>query len=234
MWQVPHSTFISYNFTKKLHQRKKYNFVGVVFFAKKQVLGAVHAAPSDVGSNQEMVSWVKKGNIFVAAADSGLIGVIAPTDEEFIVVNADDDRVPPSDQILARVKARRKNQRPGLSCHQRSAVAGPFSFLGARFMSNNSKNGEKIPALIVFGRIHGSNLNQAAVFLKKDAEAAKKAALDAGLSSLDVLTEEHRRAAAVLPPPAVLKPTLHRRRGAHGHFPADLVRGQLPPAWTIL
>jgi hypothetical protein len=78
-------------------------------------------------------------------------------------------------------------------------------------MSNNSKNGEKIPALIVFGRIHGSNLNQAAVFLKKDAEAAKKAALDAGLSSLDVLTEEHRRAAAVLPPPAVLKPTLHRR-----------------------
>jgi hypothetical protein len=66
---------------------------------------------------------------------------------------------------------------------------------------NNSKNGEKIPALIVFGRIHGSNLNQAAVFLKKDAEAAKKAALDAGL----LLTEEHRRAAAVLPPPAVLR-----------------------------
>jgi hypothetical protein len=56
MWKVPPSTFIGLNFTKKLRQRKKYNFVGVVFFAKKQVLGAVHAASSDVGSNQEMVS----------------------------------------------------------------------------------------------------------------------------------------------------------------------------------
>jgi hypothetical protein len=64
---------------------------------------------------------------------------------------------------------------------------------------SNPKNGEKIPALIIFGRFHGSNLNQAAVFLKKDAEAAKKAASDAGLSSLEVTTEEHRRAAAVLP-----------------------------------
>jgi hypothetical protein len=49
---------------------------------------------------------------------------------------------------------------------------------------NGAKSAEKIPAPIVFGRIHGSNVNQAAVFLKKDAEAAKKAALDAGLSSL--------------------------------------------------
>ena len=64
---------------------------------------------------------------------------------------------------------------------------------------NGAKSAEKIPALIVFGRIHGSNVNQAAVFLKKDAEAAKKAALDAGLSSLEVQTEEHRRAAATLP-----------------------------------
>ena len=48
----------------------------------------------------------------------------------------------------------------------------------------NPKNGEKLPALIVFGRFRSSNLNQAAVFLKKDAEAAKKAASDAGLSCL--------------------------------------------------
>jgi hypothetical protein len=64
---------------------------------------------------------------------------------------------------------------------------------------SNPKNGEKIPALIVFGRIHGSNLNQAAVFVEKDAEAAKKAASDAGLSSQEVTTEEQRRAAAALP-----------------------------------
>jgi hypothetical protein len=63
----------------------------------------------------------------------------------------------------------------------------------------NPKNGEKIPAIIVFGRFRNSNLNQAAGFLKKDAEAAKKAASDAGLSSLDVQTEEHRQAAAALP-----------------------------------
>jgi hypothetical protein len=64
---------------------------------------------------------------------------------------------------------------------------------------SNPKNGEKLPALIVFGRFRSSNLNQAAFFLKKDVEAAKKAASDAGLSSLDVQTEEHRQAAAALP-----------------------------------
>lgn len=64
---------------------------------------------------------------------------------------------------------------------------------------NRAKSAEKFPALIVFGRIHGSNVNQAADFLKKDAQAAKKAALDAGLSSLEVQTEEHRRTAATLP-----------------------------------
>jgi hypothetical protein len=64
---------------------------------------------------------------------------------------------------------------------------------------SNPKNGEKLPALIVFGRFRSSNLNQAAVFLKKDAEAAKKAASEAGLSCLDVQTEEHRQAAAALP-----------------------------------
>ena len=31
----------------------------------------------------------------------------------------------------------------------------------------NPKNGEKIPSLIVFGRIRGSKVDQAAVFLKK-------------------------------------------------------------------
>jgi acyl-CoA reductase-like NAD-dependent aldehyde dehydrogenase len=46
----------------------------------------------------------------------------------------------------------------------------------------NPKNGKKIPALIVFGRIRGSKVDQAAVFLEKDAEAAKRAASDAGLS----------------------------------------------------
>jgi hypothetical protein len=53
---------------------------------------------------------VKEGNIFVAAADSGLFGVIAPTDEEYIIVNADDDRFPPTNQIILLVKARCKNQ----------------------------------------------------------------------------------------------------------------------------
>ena len=73
----------------------------------------------------------------------------------------------------------------------------------------NPKNGEKIPALIVFGRIRGSKVDQAAVFLKKDADAAKKAAADAGLSSLEVQTEEHRHAAAALPEGAI---------NAHGRF----------------
>jgi hypothetical protein len=69
--------------------------------------------------------------------------------------------------------------------------------------SNGAKAADKVPPLIVFGRIRGSNLNQAAVFLKNDAEAAKKAASDAGLSSLEVKTEEHRQAAATLPEGAI-------------------------------
>jgi hypothetical protein len=68
---------------------------------------------------------------------------------------------------------------------------------------SNPKNSDKIPALIVFGRIRGSKVDQAAVFLEKDAEAAKKAAADAGLSSLEVQTEEHRQAAAALPEGAI-------------------------------
>jgi hypothetical protein len=38
--------------------------------------------------------------------------------------------------------------------------------------------------------LDGFNINQAAVFLKKDAERGKKAALDAGLSSLEVKNRE--------------------------------------------
>ncbi len=67
----------------------------------------------------------------------------------------------------------------------------------------NPKNGEKIPSLIVFGRIRGSKVDQAAVFLEKDAEAAKRAASDAGLSSLEVQTEADRNMAAALPEGAI-------------------------------
>jgi hypothetical protein len=41
---------------------------------------------------------------------------------------------------------------------------------------NGAKSAEKIPALIVFGRIRGSKVDQAAVFLEKDAEAARRGA----------------------------------------------------------
>jgi hypothetical protein len=82
------------------------------------------------------------------------------------------------------------------------APSGAFFMSGLLSMSN-PKNGEKIPSLIVFGRIRGSKVDQAAVFLGKDAEAAKKAAADAGLSSLEVQTEEHRQAAAALPEGAI-------------------------------
>ena len=67
----------------------------------------------------------------------------------------------------------------------------------------NPKNGEKIPSLIVFGWIRGSKVYQAAVFLEKDADAAKKAGSDAGLSSLEVTTEEHQQVAATLPEGAI-------------------------------
>jgi hypothetical protein len=75
---------------------------------------------------------------------------------------------------------------------------------------NGAKSAEKIPALIVFGRIRSSNVNQSAVFIKKDAEAAKKAASDAGLSSFEVTTEEHQRAAAALPEGAIIAQQLAR------------------------
>jgi hypothetical protein len=43
---------------------------------------------------------VKEGDIFLAAADSGLIGVTLPTDEEFTVVTADDVRPSMSQYIV--------------------------------------------------------------------------------------------------------------------------------------
>jgi hypothetical protein len=46
---------------------------------------------------------VKKGNVFMAAADSGLFGFILPTDEEFTVIDPYDDRLPPSGQIILRM-----------------------------------------------------------------------------------------------------------------------------------
>ncbi|MGH6823466.1 MAG: hypothetical protein ACRECP_09230 [Methylocella sp.] len=53
---------------------------------------------------------MKEGNIFPAAAGSKRGGVIAPRDEEFTVVKADDDRFPPIVQIFLLVKVRCKNQ----------------------------------------------------------------------------------------------------------------------------
>ena len=82
------------------------------------------------------------------------------------------------------------------------APSGAFFMSGALSMSN-PKNSEKIPSLIVFGRIRGSKVDQAAVFLEKDAEAAKKAAADAGLSSLEVQTQADRNMAATLPEGAI-------------------------------
>jgi hypothetical protein len=64
---------------------------------------------------------------------------------------------------------------------------------------NGGKSAAKLPALIVFGRIKGTNVDQAAMFVEKDAEAAKKAATEAGLSFIEVKTDEQRKAAAALP-----------------------------------
>jgi hypothetical protein len=63
---------------------------------------------------------------------------------------------------------------------------------------NGAKPAPKIPALIVFGRIRGSKVDQAAFFVQKDAEAAKKAALDAGLSRLEVKSDADKKIASTL------------------------------------
>jgi len=63
-------------------------------------------------------------------------------------------------------------------------------------LKNGGKSAAKLPALIVFGRIKGSNVDQAAMFVEKDAEAAKKAATEAGLTFIEVKTYQQRKAAA--------------------------------------
>jgi len=63
---------------------------------------------------------------------------------------------------------------------------------------SGTKSPDKIPALIVFGRFPNSKVDQAAFFLKKEAEAAKKAAVDAGLSCLEVKTDADRKLASTL------------------------------------
>ena len=52
----------------------------------------------------------------------------------------------------------------------------------------------KQPALIVFGRIKGNAIDQAAYFAEKDVEAAKKAAVPLGLTALEVTTDAIRKA----------------------------------------
>ena len=53
---------------------------------------------------------VKKGNIFLGATGSGLLGVIAPTDEEFAIVDPYDDRLPPTGHIVLLIKACSKHK----------------------------------------------------------------------------------------------------------------------------
>ena len=101
---------------------------------------------------------------------------------------------------------------------------GPYRGSVPCLTQNGAKSAEKIPALIVFGRIRSSNVNQSAVFIKKDAEAAKKAALDAGLSSFEVTTEEHQRAAAALPEGAIIA----QRRFSLSPASSEII-GKAPP-----
>jgi hypothetical protein len=65
-------------------------------------------------------------------------------------------------------------------------------------IKNGAKTADQIPALIVFGRFPNSKVDQAAIFLKKDADAAKKAALDAGLSCLEIKSDADRKIASTL------------------------------------
>jgi hypothetical protein len=57
---------------------------------------------------------MQESNIFPAAGSSWQMGFVAPTDEKFPVIDADDDRLPPTGQIILLVKACCDNQRPGL------------------------------------------------------------------------------------------------------------------------
>ena len=81
---------------------------------------------------------MKEGSIFAAAADSRLIGFIAPTDEEFIVVDADDDRLPPFDQIVVLIKACCKNQRTRLELAPQ--IGGNCRRCGLRFCTASQRS----------------------------------------------------------------------------------------------
>jgi len=61
---------------------------------------------------------------------------------------------------------------------------------------NGAKSAEKIPALIVFGRIR-CRLSRTGL------RGGNESGVRRGLSSLDVQTEDHRRAAAALPEAAI-------------------------------
>jgi hypothetical protein len=65
-------------------------------------------------------------------------------------------------------------------------------------IKNGAKSADQMPALIIFGRFPNSKVDQAATFLKKDAEAAKNAALDAGLSCLEIKSDADRKMASTL------------------------------------
>lgn len=52
---------------------------------------------------------VKEGNMFLAAAGSGLVGVTLPTNEEITIVDSDGYGFPPAVQIVDLIKARRKD-----------------------------------------------------------------------------------------------------------------------------
>jgi hypothetical protein len=62
-----------------------------------------------------------------------------------------------------------------------------------------SKSEDKNPSLVVFGRMRGSHIDQVGVFASKDADAARKAAKDAGLKIVEVSTEAEKKIAAALP-----------------------------------
>jgi hypothetical protein len=63
---------------------------------------------------------------------------------------------------------------------------------------NGTKPASKLPIIIVFGQFKGSNIDQAAFFAEKDAPAARHAAAHAGLSLIELESDEEHKAAADL------------------------------------
>ena len=65
---------------------------------------------------------VKEGNIFLGATGSGLLGLIAPTDKEFTIVDADDVIAShhPA-KLSSSSKPAARTSEPGLSWRQRPA-----------------------------------------------------------------------------------------------------------------